>query len=42
VTDYPTKIKAFYMASPIRIRPEVVKCADMLAPEGYGEVIGGQ
>jgi len=22
-------------------RPEVVKCADMLAPEGYGEVIGG-
>ena len=22
-------------------RPEVVKCADLLAPEGYGEIIGG-
>ncbi|HAN86430.1 MAG TPA: asparagine--tRNA ligase, partial [Firmicutes bacterium] len=40
VTDYPTKIKAFYM-QPDPDRPEVVKCADMLAPEGYGEVIGG-
>jgi asparaginyl-tRNA synthetase len=40
VTSYPTKIKAFYM-QPDPDRPEVVKCADMLAPEGYGEVIGG-
>ena len=22
-------------------RPEVALCADMLAPEGYGEIIGG-
>ena len=22
-------------------RPEVVLCADMIAPEGYGEIIGG-
>ncbi len=40
VTNYPTSIKAFYM-QPAPGRPEVVKCADMLAPEGYGEIIGG-
>jgi len=33
-------MKAFYM-QPEPGRPEVVKCADMLAPEGYGEIIGG-
>lgn len=40
VMNYPTSIKAFYM-QPDPDRPEVVKCADVLAPEGYGEIIGG-
>lgn len=40
VMNYPTAIKAFYM-QPDPDRAEVVKCADVLAPEGYGEIIGG-
>ncbi len=40
VTNYPTTIKAFYM-KPQPGREEVVLCADLLAPEGYGEIIGG-
>ncbi|WP_442601054.1 asparagine--tRNA ligase [Paenibacillus sp. KN14-4R] len=40
ITNYPTEIKAFYM-KPDPNRPEVVLCADMIAPEGYGEIIGG-
>jgi asparaginyl-tRNA synthetase len=40
ITHYPTAIKAFYM-KPQPDRPEVVLCADMIAPEGYGEIIGG-
>ena len=40
ITHYPTKIKAFYM-QPDPDRPEVVRCADLIAPEGYGEIIGG-
>lgn len=40
ITHYPTDIKAFYM-KPDPARPEVVLCADMIAPEGYGEIIGG-
>ncbi len=40
VTRYPTQIKAFYMA-PDPARPEVALCVDVLAPEGYGEIIGG-
>ena len=40
VTNYPARIKAFYM-QPDPQRPEVVLCADLLAPEGYGEIIGG-
>ncbi len=40
VTHYPTKVKAFYM-KPDPEREEVVLCADLLAPEGYGEIIGG-
>jgi asparaginyl-tRNA synthetase len=40
VTHYPTKAKAFYM-EPHPDRPEVSLCADLLAPEGYGEIIGG-
>lgn len=40
IERYPTAIKAFYM-KPAPERPEVVLCADLLAPEGYGEIIGG-
>ncbi|WP_186577775.1 asparagine--tRNA ligase [Aquibacillus kalidii] len=40
ITHYPAAIKAFYM-KPDPERPEVVLCADLIAPEGYGEVIGG-
>lgn len=40
VTKYPTKVKAFYM-KPDPERDDVVLCADLLAPEGYGEIIGG-
>ncbi|MFQ5662398.1 MAG: asparagine--tRNA ligase [Terriglobia bacterium] len=37
---YPAKAKAFYM-EPDPQRPELALCMDMLAPEGYGEIIGG-
>ena len=37
---YPAKIKAFYM-EPDPDRPELALCVDVLAPEGYGEIIGG-
>jgi asparaginyl-tRNA synthetase len=40
VHSYPIKCKAFYMKRDPQ-RPEVARCADMLAPEGYGEIIGG-
>jgi asparaginyl-tRNA synthetase len=40
ITKYPTKIKAFYM-KPDPEREDVVLCADLIAPEGYGEIIGG-
>ncbi|MFH0804890.1 MAG: amino acid--tRNA ligase-related protein, partial [Patescibacteria group bacterium] len=40
ITRYPTAIKAFYM-KPDPTNPKVALCADLLAPEGYGEVIGG-
>jgi len=40
VHRYPLKCKAFYM-KPDPQRPEVALCADLLAPEGYGEIIGG-
>ncbi len=40
VHRYPTEVKAFYMA-PDPAKPEVALCVDVLAPEGYGEVIGG-
>jgi asparaginyl-tRNA synthetase len=40
VHRYPAKCKAFYM-QPDPDRPEVVLGADLLAPEGYGEIIGG-
>ena len=37
---YPTQVKAFYMKNDPE-RPELALCCDMLAPEGYGEIIGG-
>ena len=40
VHRYPSAVKAFYM-QPDPERPEVALCVDMLAPEGYGEIIGG-
>ncbi|OAN47395.1 asparagine--tRNA ligase [Chloroflexus islandicus] len=40
VERFPSAVKAFYM-QPDPNRPEVALCADLLAPEGYGEIIGG-
>ena len=40
VYDYPKGVKAFYMKENPE-DPRTVKCNDLLAPEGYGEVIGG-
>ena len=40
VHRYPAKVKAFYM-QPDPENPEVALCADLMAPEGYGEIIGG-
>ncbi len=37
---YPVEAKAFYMKNDPH-RPEVALCVDMLAPGGYGEIIGG-
>lgn len=40
ITCYPVGIKPFYM-QPHPDRDDVVLCADLIAPEGYGEIIGG-
>ncbi len=40
VYDYPREAKAFYH-KPDPNNPKVVNCADCLAPEGHGEIIGG-
>jgi asparaginyl-tRNA synthetase len=40
VTHFPKGVKAFYH-KPDPKRPEVTLSADLLAPEGYGEIIGG-
>lgn len=40
ITHFPAKIKAFYM-QPDEKRPELALGVDMLASEGYGEIIGG-
>ncbi len=40
VECYPKKVKAFYMKEHPK-NPELVLCDDLLAPEGYGEIIGG-
>jgi len=40
VDRFPTAIKAFYF-QPAPDRPDVVLGADVIAPEGYGEIVGG-
>lgn len=40
VDRFPAQVKAFYF-QPDAARPEVVLGVDVLAPEGYGEIIGG-
>jgi asparaginyl-tRNA synthetase len=40
VHRYPAAVKAFYM-EPDPEHPELALCVDVLAPEGYGEIIGG-
>jgi asparaginyl-tRNA synthetase len=40
ITNYPKECKAFYMKEDPE-DPKTCKCSDLLAPEGYGEIIGG-
>ena len=40
VHRYPSALKAFYMQNDAE-RPDLALCMDVLAPEGYGEIIGG-
>lgn len=40
IVNYPKEIKPFYMPTHPD-RDDVVLCADLIAPEGYGEIIGG-
>lgn len=40
VHRYPAEVKAFYMKNDPE-RPDLALCVDVLAPEGYGEIIGG-
>ena len=40
VHRYPSSIKAFYMKQDPEC-PELALCVDVLAPEGYGEIVGG-
>ena len=40
ITHYPASVKAFYMKRDPH-RPDTALCVDVLAPEGYGEIIGG-
>jgi len=40
VTHYPVEIMAFYKPRDKK-NPETALCFDMIAPEGYGEIIGG-
>ncbi|MFQ5877069.1 MAG: asparagine--tRNA ligase [Acidobacteriota bacterium] len=40
ITHFPAALKAFYM-QPDPERPDRALCVDVLAPEGYGEIIGG-
>jgi len=40
ITHFPAKIKAFYM-QPDEKNPDLALGVDVMAPEGYGEIIGG-
>ncbi len=40
VEKYPAEVKAFYMKRDPN-NPNLALCVDLLAPEGYGEIIGG-
>jgi len=40
ITHYPAKVKAFYMKRDTEDDSKAL-CADLLAPEGYGEIVGG-
>jgi len=40
ITRYPASVKAFYM-QPDPADPAKALCVDMIAPDGYGEIIGG-
>lgn len=40
IEKYPAKVKAFYMKRDPN-NPELALCSDLLAPEGFGEIIGG-
>src|SRR5690606_23337005 len=40
ITRYPAQIKAFYM-QPDPVDPRLVLALDMIAPDGYGEIVGG-
>lgn len=40
VYGFPSQIKAFYMKKNEQ-NPAIAECMDVLAPEGYGEIIGG-
>nr|NIP32501.1 asparagine--tRNA ligase [Candidatus Saccharibacteria bacterium]NIV03388.1 asparagine--tRNA ligase [Calditrichia bacterium]NIS37932.1 asparagine--tRNA ligase [Candidatus Saccharibacteria bacterium]NIV71594.1 asparagine--tRNA ligase [Calditrichia bacterium]NIV98212.1 asparagine--tRNA ligase [Candidatus Saccharibacteria bacterium] len=40
IEKYPAKIKAFYMKRDSE-NEDLALCADLLAPEGYGEIVGG-
>lgn len=40
IMDFPAQVKAFYMKKDPQ-SPKHAKCMDVLAPEGYGEIIGG-
>jgi asparaginyl-tRNA synthetase len=40
VTHYPAAVKAFYMKRD-PAQPDKALCVDVLAPEGYGEIVGG-
>ena len=40
ISRYPASVKAFYM-QPDPADPTKALCVDMIAPDGYGEIIGG-
>lgn len=40
VYGFPSEVKAFYMKKDEK-NPKIARCMDILAPEGYGEIVGG-